>query len=43
MKLHPSEEEYIIQHPYCLHLWRPQKQNIPQHPSIMVGYQKKIK
>ena len=24
MQLHPAEQEYINQHPYCLHLWRPQ-------------------
>lgn len=24
MQLHPAKKDYINQHPYCLHLWRPQ-------------------
>ena len=37
MQLHPKKDEYINNHPNCLHLWRPLKQKIPTPPSIMVG------
>lgn len=35
-QLHPPRERYINQHPFTLHLWRPQKEEIPQPPLIMV-------
>lgn len=38
MQLHPAKADYVNQHPYCLHLWKPAKQEIPLPPSIMVGY-----
>ena len=37
MQLHPKKEEYINNHPNCLHLWRPLKAEIPTPPPIMVG------
>lgn len=37
MQLHPPKSEYINNHPYCLHLWRPQNIEIPRPPQIMVG------
>jgi len=37
MQLHPPRSEWISNHPYCLHLWRPVGQTIPTPPSIMVG------
>lgn len=37
MQLHPKQSEYINQHPYCLHLWRPTAKEIPTPPSFMVG------
>lgn len=37
MQLHPPESEYVNNHRYCLHLWRPTDQVIPVPPSIMVG------
>ena len=38
MQLHPKHSEYINNHPYCLHLWRPTgNQQIPTPPSWMVG------
>lgn len=37
MQLHPPESDYINNHPYCLHLWRPKHADIPLPPSIMVG------
>ncbi len=37
MQLHPKKEDYINNHPNCLHLWRPLKCQIPTPPSDMVG------
>lgn len=37
MQLHPPQSKWINNHPYCLHLWRPQKQEIPLPPEIAVG------
>ncbi|MDD5503320.1 MAG: hypothetical protein PHH26_07670 [Candidatus Thermoplasmatota archaeon] len=37
MQLHPAKSEYVNNHPYCLHLWRPVNAEIPMPPSIMVG------
>lgn len=36
MQLHPVKD-YVNNHPYCLHLWRPFKEAIPLPPSILVG------
>ena len=41
MQLHPSEDEYVNCHPFCLHLWKPIDERIPRPPSIMVGPQGK--
>ena len=38
MQLHPPRSQWINNHPYCLHLWRPLKQGIPLPPQIAVGY-----
>ena len=37
MQLHPSKEEYVNCHKYCLHLWKPQKETIPTPPADYVG------
>lgn len=40
MQLHPPKSDYVNVHPYCLHLWRPNKENsecIPRPPKYMVG------
>ncbi len=37
MQLHVPVSQHINCHPYCLHLWRPQNQEIPLPPSFMVG------
>lgn len=37
---HPAESKYVNIHPYCLHIWRPQKAEIPTPPSWMVGARK---
>lgn len=36
MQLFPPESEYVDNHPYCLHLWRPQKESIPLPPKGFV-------
>lgn len=39
MQLHPPRSQWISNHPYCLHLWRPTGVHpIPTPPSWMVGY-----
>lgn len=35
-QLHAPPSDHINLHPYVLHLWRPQDQEIPLPPSIMV-------
>lgn len=37
MQLHPPKSEYVNNHSRCLHIWRPQSENIPLPPSIYVG------
>lgn len=36
MQLHPAKSEYVNNHPYCLHMWRPQRADIPLPPPIFV-------
>ena len=36
MQLHPAKSQYVNIHAYCLHLWRPIGENIPQPPIWMV-------
>ncbi len=37
VQFHPPRSEYVNNHPYCLHLWRPVHEVVPMPPSIMVG------
>lgn len=37
VQFHPAKSQYVNCHPYCLHLWRPQNQEMPQPPAWMVG------
>ncbi len=37
MQLHPPESRYVNQHPFCLHLWKPQRHTIPLPPTEFVG------
>ena len=37
VQYHPPKSQYINNHPYCLHLWRPIKKKIPLPPSILIG------
>lgn len=38
IQLHPPKSEYVNQHKYCLHLWKPDAIEIPLPDSLMVGY-----
>ena len=37
VQYHPAKEDYVNRHPYCLHLWKPQGQEISKPPKWMVG------
>ena len=37
MQLHPKKSEYVNNHNYCLHLWKPLQDKIPTPPPILVG------
>lgn len=37
MQLHPPASQYVNNHPWTLHLWRPTDAVIPLPPPIMVG------
>lgn len=39
LQIHPPKSEYVNNHEYCLHLWKPKKE-IELPPSIMVGLKK---
>lgn len=41
IQFHPLKSDYVNDHPYCLHLWRPIGIEIPTPPSITVGYGRK--
>ena len=37
MQLHPPEADWVNNHSYCLHLWRPVGSDIPRPPDYLVG------
>lgn len=37
VQFHPPESDYVNNHPFCLHLWRPVDVEFPRPPSVMVG------
>lgn len=37
MQLHPPKSNYVNNHKYCLHLWRPLETTIPMPSSLLVG------
>lgn len=41
MQLHPPASDYVSDHPFCLHLWRPTDAAIPLPDPILVGYGRK--
>lgn len=38
IQFHPPQREYVNNHPFCLHLWKPIGKEIELPPSIMVGF-----
>lgn len=38
MQLHPAKKNYVNNHPYCLHIWKPIDKEIPLPPTILVGF-----
>lgn len=37
MQLHPAKKDYVNNHPYCLHIWKPINEKIPLPQTILVG------
>lgn len=37
LQFHPAESQYVNNHAYCLHLWRPVDIIVPTPPAWMVG------
>lgn len=37
VQYHPPKSDYVNNHPYCLHLWRPVGKEINRPPAIFVG------
>jgi hypothetical protein len=37
IQFHPATSEYVSQHEFCLHLWKPVGIELPKPESIMVG------
>ena len=37
IQYHPAKNQYVNNHPHCLHLWRPVHEQIPTPPRILVG------
>lgn len=37
MQLHPPKSQWVNNHAYCLHLWKPDVVEIPLPDSLMVG------
>lgn len=37
VQYHPPKSDYVNQHPFVLHLWRPTVEALPRPPSIAVG------
>jgi len=36
VQYHPPKSEYVNNHPYCLHMWKPQNQELPTPPKEFV-------
>lgn len=37
VQFHPPKSQYVNNHPFCLHLWRPTETTIPTPPTEFVG------
>ena len=40
VEYHPAKKDYVNNHEYCLHIWKPIDQEIPTPPSLMIGLKK---
>lgn len=40
MQVHPPKSEWINNHKFCLHLWKPKYEKIPAPPGVAVGDKK---
>lgn len=38
VEYHPKEEDYVNNHKYCLHIWKPTEVELPIPPSFLVGF-----
>lgn len=38
VEYHPKEEDYVNNHPHCLHVWKPTELELPTPPHILVGF-----
>ena len=38
IQYHPAVEDYVNNHQFCLHLWRPTEAELPKPPNSFVGY-----
>lgn len=43
VEYHPRKEEYVNNHPHCLHIWKPRDVEMPTPPSILVGFRNEEK
>lgn len=37
VQYHPPMSDYVSNHPWCLHIWRPTDVEMPSPPAVMVG------
>lgn len=37
VQYHPTRSQYVNNHPYCLHLWKPRLETVPTPPTWMAG------
>jgi hypothetical protein len=37
VQYHPPKSQYVNNHPFCLHLWRPIDHQLPAPDSLLVG------
>jgi hypothetical protein len=41
VQFHPPESDYINNHPFCLHLWKPSDREFRLPPANLVGFKQK--
>jgi len=42
IQFHPPKSDYVNNHPFCLHLWRPTNQEIPRPEWFLVGIKDRV-